>query len=202
MPDIVNTSFKDWVDRLVSNDKELMIFIDYNYLKASVVAKMEKIVNFQKFKQGFGNLGISLISPIYYFSKIANSDTNVAVFLKYLKKIEGYQVEVKACCSGFVSSKRDNNLLFNYESVASYMTTAMLVSAYEKGINSALVLSRDPDLIPAIRQLQNLGIEVAIATMPEIYISNHLITQVDSIFSIEEMMKALDCLQDSHKKVK
>ena len=192
-PNLNRQSVKSWlthVESLKTTANPLMILIDGAFAHSAAVHFAQKYVDYKKFRQATSYLA----DKMHYFS--ANSDQDsITRFLHYIQSIEGCEVIVKNIPRPEKSNKGP------LKSVAVDITIRALREVYDnEGIHTVLILSRDPELIPTIKELKDLSINVAIARCEQIATSRHLLQEADVVLDIYDLFTTLNLYSDTQVK--
>ena len=182
---------EDWLNIVRDTNVEkgaLMILIDGMFVHSAAVHYAKKYIDYKKFRAGFGDL----VEKIHYFSCNQESD-KITRFLNYIDSIPGFEVIVKVIPK--TMDQRDKKATHPaYKSVAVDMAVASLREAYDSPeVQHVLILSRDPEILPVIRELKDLELKIAIARSGDIPTSRSLFLEVDYVIDIYELFSTLDC---------
>ena len=191
-------SAENWDNTVSFNgnfDKPLIVLIDGTFAHSAAVHFAKKYIDYRKFQASLSDKA----DTIYYFSASQDSD-RIARFLHYIQNIEGCKVVVKSVPK--ISDTKGSGIP-TYKSVAVDMSIVALREAYDNAnISHALILSRDPEIIPLIKELKDLDISVALAYSNDIATSRYLKQEANVIVDIYNLFEYLDCYSDTEIKSK
>jgi uncharacterized LabA/DUF88 family protein len=192
------TKASKWLDIVKAtaeseNSKPLLVLIDGMFAHNAAVYFAEKYIDYKKFKSTFENLA----ETIYYFSANQESD-KIAKFLNYIRSIAGCQVIIKDV------PKIDKKLAHStFKSIAVDMTVVALRETYEDiNLRHVLILCRDPEIIPLVKELKDLELKVALARSSDIPTTRALQAEAEYILDIYDLFETLDCYSDTIVKPK
>jgi len=191
-----------WLDSIKVNDDgnedesppfPLMVLIDGTFAHSAAVHFAGKYIDYRRLQLAL----LPKAEKIHYFSASSESDS-ILRFLNHIRSIPGCEVVVKELPKTI--DQKDKRLAHPaYKSVAVDMSVIALREVYENpNVTHMLILSRDPEIIPLIRELKDLDIKVTLAVSEDIPTSRALKLECDSILDIYEMFASLNAYSDAH----
>jgi uncharacterized LabA/DUF88 family protein len=176
-----------------SASSPIMVLIDGTFAHSAAVYFAKKYIDYRKLQYS-----LKKAETIHYFS--ANSDSEkIARFLHYIRSIEGCEVVVKQVPK--IVENKNLKVTPTYRSIAVDMSIVALREAYDNAdIRNALILSRDPEIIPLIKELRDLEINVALARCPDIATSRHLLVEANTVINVYDFFEHFDSYSETEIK--
>jgi uncharacterized LabA/DUF88 family protein len=188
-------SVKNWlntIEHIQEDKKTLMVLVDGTFAHSAAVYFAKKYIDYRKFREAI----FPYAKTLHYFSANQDQDS-ITRFLHYISSIEGCEVIVK----NLPRSTETNINKSVYKSVAVDMTIIALREAYDNpDIQQALILSRDPELIPTIKELKDLDIKVTLARCKDIATSRYLLQEATVTLDIYDLFETLSIYSDTQIK--
>jgi uncharacterized LabA/DUF88 family protein len=169
----------------------VLVLIDGTFAHSAAVYYAKKYIDYRKLRQGLSSKSRNL----FYFS--ANQDSErITRFLHYVKSIEGCKVIVKQVPK--ILDSRDKGSSHIYRSVAVDLSIVALRELYTNDeIQHVLILSRDPELIPTIKEIKDLGATVTLARSADIPTSRYLLSEATYVLDVYEFFEAMAAYSDT-----
>jgi len=177
-----------------STSTPIMVLIDGTFAHSAAVYFAKKYIDYRKLQVALSKKA----GKIHYFS--ANSDSDkIARFLHYIRSIDGCEVVVKQVPK--IVENKNLKVTPTYRSIAVDLSIVALREAYDNAdIRNALILSRDPEIIPLIKELRDLEINVALARCPDIATSRHLLMEANTVINVYDFFEYFDSYSETEIK--